>query len=133
MELVASLSSSLRRPVRLSLFKVTLPLPAVNHKMSRHPGESSQLPNTPCPSSHSIIQWRRISLGVCLQDRLSAEPVPSLWLGVMMERSGLRLRRLDFFRTKKSVSVKVKGDEGKRVGSVKWTAGQADSYKERRV
>lgn len=51
-----------------------------------------------------------------------------------MERSGLRLRRLDFFfRTKKSVSVKVKGDEGKCVGSVKWTVGQANSYKERGV
>lgn len=67
-------------------------------------------------------------------DSLSAEPVPSLWLGVLTERSGLKLRRLDFFfRTKKSVSVKVKGDDGKRVGSVKWTAGQAGSYKERRA
>lgn len=55
-----------------------------------------------------------------------------------MERSGLRLRRLDFFFffffvQKKSVGIKVKGDEGERVGSVKWTAGQAGSYKERRA
>lgn len=55
-----------------------------------------------------------------------------------MERSGLGLRRLDFLfffptHKKKSVSVKVKGDEGKRVGSVKWTVGRAGLYKERRT